>query len=191
MRLDTTCLYLQSCYLQVTDLKGWWSHRCRMQTVWPDPWRGAWKQHWWSRCSAPLDEPERRNSQMRERRHEDNKRRKELRHTSNSRSVSIWVCSTGMPFSSFSVVMVLITPSALGGNTMKSIFIAGAAVFRAYFFLKLTLSWLWWSQKPSGGKRRLSHSSIVHTAEWMWTCHSLNRTGFKSEIHQKSAPELH
>lgn len=43
-----------------TDLIGWWFRHCRMQTVWPGPWREAEMQHWWSHCSAPLDEPERR-----------------------------------------------------------------------------------------------------------------------------------
>ena len=37
--------------------------------------------------------------------------------TSNSSNVSIWVWRTGMPFNSFSVVMVLITPSALWDTT--------------------------------------------------------------------------
>lgn len=52
---------LQSIHFKwTTNLIGWWSHHCRMQTVSPSPWREAWMQHWWSHCSAPWDEPERR-----------------------------------------------------------------------------------------------------------------------------------
>lgn len=57
-RVMIVCLYLQ--HLLWTHLTGWWSHRCRRQTVSPDLWREAGRQRWWSRCSAPWGEPERR-----------------------------------------------------------------------------------------------------------------------------------
>lgn len=54
-------IILQSIHFKwTTNLIGWWSHHCRMQTVSPSPWREAEMQHWWSHCSAPWDEPERR-----------------------------------------------------------------------------------------------------------------------------------
>lgn len=102
------------------DLIGWWFRHCRMQTVWPGPWREAWMQHWWSRCSAPWGAPERRIRDeilsvlwRRVVLSDKGRSRIPIWLTSNSSSVSIWVCRTGMPFNSFSVVMVLITPSLL------------------------------------------------------------------------------
>ena len=164
-----------------TDLIGWWFHRCRMQTFWPGPWRGAEMRHWWSHCSAPWDEPERRKEGEKllscdAARVCENIWQVKVKVwlTSNSRSVSIRVCRTGMPFNSFSVVMVLITPSALKGYEVKTLdaeTIAETWVGHKHKFserrVQHTPSWLWWNQKPSGGRRRLSRSGIVHTVWWM------------------------
>lgn len=101
-----------------------------------------------------------------------------------------------MPFNSFSVVMVLITPSALSGhNRVKFRCFTGIRTDMGHTQCNeiqwplskdhdshglRTPSWLWWSQKPFGGRRRPSRSDIAHTVWWMWTCHSLN--GMMSEL---------